>query len=350
MMPIPPILASFQRPVPYLVAEIGGNHEGRFDEAKKLCGLALEAGADCVKFQLYRADGLVNSVQDPDRHAHFRRFELTRDQHIALADMCHRAGRDYSASVWDLDMLDWVDAYLSFYKIGSGDLTARPVVRAFARRGKPIVLSTGLATIDEVRAAVDDIRRTNPLYWNEGWVTLMQCTSMYPIPDADANLRAMETLAGIERVWVGYSDHTVGVEALISAAAMGARVLEFHFTDQREGRTFRDHKVSLLPSEIPQLRHRLEQVAALRGPGDKSPLPIEVVNGHVVSFRRGIYPVRDLPAGRVLQSDDLVCLRPSVGIPSEVFDQLVGRRLAVSVTALQALSFDLLEIAAESHL
>jgi N-acetylneuraminate synthase/N,N'-diacetyllegionaminate synthase len=347
--PLPAILASFQQPVPYLIAEIGGNHEGRFEEAEKLCRLALAAGADCVKFQLYRADGLVNPVQSPDRHAHFRRFELTREQHRALAEMCREAGRDYNASVWDLGMLDWVDEYLPFYKIGSGDVTARPVVRAFARRGKPIVLSTGLSTLDEVRAAVEDIRSTNPVYRNEGMITLLQCTSMYPIPDGDANLRAMESLAGLEGVWVGYSDHTVGMEALIAASAMGARVLEFHFTDQREGRTFRDHQVSLLPDELPELRRRLVRVAAFRGPGGKSPLPCEEANGHVVSFRRGLYPVRDLPAGTVLQPDDVACLRPAVGIPADAYDQLIGRRLVVPVTAGQALAFDLFEPAEEDR-
>lgn len=316
---------------PYLIAEIGGNHEGSFEAALKLCDLALGSGADAVKFQLYRADHLVNAAVDAERHAHFRGFELTRAQHVALAERCSRAGVDYLASVWDIEMLDWVDDHLSAYKVGSGDLTARPLVREFARRGKPIILSTGLSSMVEVRDAVADIRNANPFYREAGTLILLQCTSSYPTDDGEANLRAMMTLASIPGVEVGYSDHTLGPGALMVATARGARVLEFHFTDDREGRKFRDHQVSLISEEVKELRAWGDTVAAVLGSEVKAPTDGEVLAGHPVSFRRGLYPARDLPAGHVLSALDLVALRPAVGLLAEDFDSVLGATLAVDV-------------------
>jgi len=325
----------------YLIAEIGGNHEGSFEVAKEQCRLAIDSGADCVKFQLYSADGLVNSVESPERHAHFKRFELSREQHITLAEMCQKAGRDYLASIWESGMIGWVDGYLNSYKIGSGDLTALSMLREFAKRGKPIILSTGLSTLREVKWAVEEIRKANVIYNEEGMIILMQCTSMYPIPDSDANLAVIESLAEIPGVTVGYSDHTVGMEALVTSVALGARVLEFHFTDQREGREFRDHKVSLMVDEVKELRQRCEQVITLLGHQNKEPLEIETSNGHVVSFRRALYPCRDLPAGKIIEESDLISLRPCNGIGAQHLDAIIGLTLNQPVKRLQPLDMDM---------
>lgn len=330
-------------PIPYLIAEIGGNHEGSFEQARKQCALAIESGADCIKFQLYSADGLVNPLLSPDRHAHFRRFELTREQHVALAETCRAAGRDYLASVWEPDMLEWIDPYLRHYKIGSGDLTATPILRMHARRGKPIILSTGLATLAEVQKAVADIRAANLSYQAPGRIALLQCTSMYPNQDGDVNLAVLRTLADIPGVAVGYSDHTIGMEALVAAVAAGAQILEFHFTDRREGREFRDHKISLTVDEVRVLRKRVEQVVRFLGSPEKRPLESEIAAGHVGSFRRGLFPARDLPAGTVLGEDDLLCLRPAEGIRAEDYDRLLGRRLRVPARRLQKLDWTMLE-------
>ena len=139
---------------PLLIAEIGGNHEGDFEYARHLCDLAIESGADYVKFQLYTGDSLVSPVESPERHEHFRRFELTPEQHLDLARRCRAGGVGYNASVWAPEMLEWIDDHLDFYKIGSGDLTAWPVLERFAERGKPMLLSTGLG--DAGRNARDD--------------------------------------------------------------------------------------------------------------------------------------------------------------------------------------------------
>ena len=140
---------------PLLIAEIGGNHEGDFKYAKKLVKLAITTGVDVIKLQLYSGDQLVSKFQSQKRYKHFKKFELTKAQHIYLANLCKSKGVKYLASVWDLDMLNWIDKYLPFYKIGSGDLTAYPIIKEFAKRGKPIILSTGLSSLDEIKKSVN---------------------------------------------------------------------------------------------------------------------------------------------------------------------------------------------------
>ncbi|MDA3894778.1 MAG: N-acetylneuraminate synthase family protein [Desulfobacteraceae bacterium] len=325
---------------PLLIAEIGGNHEGNFEAAKKLVEKAIATGVDYVKFQLYRGDTLVSPVESPDRNRHFKNFELTRKQHIELAQMCQHGGVGYLASVWDLEMLDWIDPYLSVYKIGSGDLTAWPVIREFARRKKPIILSTGLATLDEVLQAVAQIQAIDERYRYPEWLCLLQCTAMYPITDEEANLRVMDTFKDTTGLAVGYSDHTEKDLALRTAAAMGAEVLEFHFTDSREGKVFRDHKVSLTPEEVLQLQHDLLKIKNFRGENIKIPQPTEVEQGHIGSFRRGIYLRRIVERDERIGKEDLVALRPNLGIDARDSDQLIGSRARKKLMPYYQLSWD----------
>lgn len=325
---------------PYMIAEIGGNHEGSFERACELTELAIATGVDCIKFQIYQGDTLVNARESPDRNAHFRRFELSQDQHLAIARRCSEAGVHYLASVWDPDSLDWIDPHLAMYKIGSGDLTAWPLLRAFAARGKPIVLSTGLATLDEVVQSVARIQAVDARYARPEWLCLLQCTSMYPIPDHEANLLAMVQLREATGLTVGYSDHTVGGHALRVAAAMGARVLEFHFTDRRAGREFRDHKVSLLPDEVRELQHDLRRIRALHGQALKVPQQSEIDQGHLASFRRAAYLNRDIGEGEEVRSEDVALLRPNHGIDARDAARLVGCRARRPVTAYARLAWD----------
>lgn len=310
---------------PWLVAEIGGNHEGDFDAALRLADLALDAGADAVKFQVYYGDTLVSSVASPDRNAHFKRFELSPQQHLALAERVVAAGRGYVASVWDIAAFDWITPVLTACKIGSGDLTAPPFLRAAARTGTPLLLSTGLADMAEVAAAVDVIRTANPAYQERSLLALLQCTTMYPIADADAHLSVMGSFASLG-VTVGYSDHTLGTKALEVAAAMGAEVLEFHFTDQKHDRTFRDHQLSLDGTDLRNLIRALDDIRTLQGTPQKQPLPIEMANDHPRAFRRAVYPARDIAAGEVLDSGNICVLRPNQGIDGRDYDRVLGRR------------------------
>ena len=322
---------------PLLIAEIGGNHEGNFETALKLTDLAIESGADYVKFQLYRGDSLVSPFESPDRNAHFKRFELTREQHIALAERCRSSHVGYMASVWDLEMLEWIDPYLDIYKIGSGDLTAFPIIRQFALRGKPIIMSTGLSELTEVLESVGEIQKANEAYRRPDMLALLQCTSMYPIELGDANLAVMDTLRHATGVSVGYSDETVGAFAGLSAAARGADVLEFHFTDSREGKIFRDHAVSLTCNEVLQLIESLKSLKVVMGDGVKRPLRSEVDTGHVTSFRRAVYSRRRLAKGEVPSSDDLLLLRPNHGVDAREYDDIQGIAVAENIEAFQAL-------------
>ncbi len=332
---------------PLLIAEIGGNHEGDFAYAERLTDLAIASGADVIKFQLYRGESLVSKVEAPDRYAHFQRFELSQDQHIALAKRCQAAGKQYLASVWDLSMLEWIDPYLPFYKIGSGDLTAYPLLKAFAQRGKPIVLSTGLASLNDVQAAVAYLQSVNVRYQDPNQLAILQCTSMYPNADADVNLAVMDTLRAATDLTIGYSDHTIGDFALLIAAARGAQVLEFHFTDDRSGKTFRDHAISLTAVEVRELCERLNQMRSLIGSAEKIPLAAEISSGHVQSFRRAVYCKVDLKAGEILQAEHLCVLRPNHGIDARAFEQVIGRRVAHDTPAFAALELDNAQIQGE---
>jgi len=327
---------------PLLIAEIGGNHEGDFDYARKLTQLAIESDADFIKFQIYTGDTLVSPVEGEQRNKHFKKFELTPEQHMELARMCIDAGRKYMASVWNPDFISWIDPYLPVYKIGSGDLTAYPVLRKFALLGKPMIISTGLATLDEVLDAVTFIQSVNPVYRSPDYLAILQCTSMYPIPYSDANLEVMNTLRQKTGLTIGYSDHTEGGKAMATAVAMGAEILEFHFTDTREGKTFRDHKVSLTKEDVQKLIGDIRDIQMLKGSGEKVPVPIEIENGHVISFRRAVYPAKDLAVGTVLSEENLVTLRPNHGIDAREFDKLLGRTLNRSVRAFEKLEWDMI--------
>ena len=242
---------------PLMIAEIGGNHEGDFEVAKNMTKLAIASGADCIKFQLYHGDALVSRKESPERADHFKKFELSKEEHIFLANMCREANVKYLASVWDLEMLDWIDPYLEYYKIGSGDMTAWPILEEFAKRGKPILISTGLSSTEEVLQTIGFLQRINQNYTQSNMLCILQCTSMYPIPDQDANLKVMDLFKRETGLSIGYSDHTTGTDALLVAAVMGAEALEFHFTDTRDGKSFRDHEVSLDLQEVISLKEKI---------------------------------------------------------------------------------------------
>lgn len=325
---------------PLLIAEIGGNHEGDFGYAKRLTQLAIESDADVVKFQIYSGNTLVNPLESPDRHKHFKKFELSKEQYVELAKMINAAGKKFMASIWDVDMIDWVDNYNPIYKVGSGDLLAWPLLADLAARNKPIILSTGLATEEEVLATVNYLRSCNDLYKDPNFLSILQCTSMYPIPNSAANLNVMTKLKHLTGATAGYSDHTEGSFALKTAISMGAQILEFHFTDDRQGKVFRDHKVSLTKDEVLDVIEHIKMVDLLKGSEVKEPVAIEIENGHVESFRRAIYPAKDLSEGHIISKEDIVILRPSHGLSSRYVGQIIGKKTSRSLTALERVYLD----------
>ncbi|WMN06393.1 N-acetylneuraminate synthase family protein [Marivirga arenosa] len=325
---------------PLLIAEIGGNHEGDFEYAKKLTQLAIDSGADYVKFQIYTGDGLVSKLESPDRNKHFKKFELSKEQHIELAKMCLDQSVGYTASVWNFDALDWINPYMDFFKVGSGDLTAYPMLAELAKFKKPILISTGLASEKEVIDCVEFIRSQNEFYKDKDSIAVLQCTSMYPIKASDANLNVMDRFRELLDCRVGYSDHTEGSYAMEIAVAMGAEILEFHFTDDRTDKTFRDHKVSLTKDEVKELIQKVQLIKELQGSSEKKALPIEIDNGHDKSFRRAIYPSRDIEKGQVLSAENLTVLRPAHGIDPRDWDKVIGKKARTSLQKNQKLSFN----------
>ena len=324
-----------------LIAEIGGNHEGNFEYAKKLTQLAIESNVDFIKYQIYTGDTLVSKLESPKRNSHFKKFELTNQQYIELAKMCKKNNVKFMASVWNLDSISWIDEYMEIYKIGSGDLTAYPVIEQTCKIGKPIILSTGLSTLKEVKDTVDFIRKVNPKYHNKNMLALLQCTSMYPISFSDANLNTLESLKEINGCEVGYSDHTEGSYALEIAVAKGAKILEFHFTDSRDDKSFRDHKVSLTKFEVLELIQKIKNIKSLEGDPVKKPLPVE--RGHIKTFRRALYPKKDLPEGTVLDGSDLIALRPNCGIDARDYQKIIGKKLLKGVKKHEKLDYKILK-------
>lgn len=327
---------------PLLIAEIGGNHEGNFKYAQRLTQLACESGVDVIKFQIYTGDTLVNKIEDTKRNKHFKKFELTPDQYIKLAKQCKSNNVLFCASVWDPSAFEWIDPYIPFYKIGSGDITAYPILDIVTSYGKPIILSTGLSTMEEIAETVKYIRTSNSRYLRDDSIALLQCTSMYPIPSEEANLKVMLEFKKRFNLVVGYSDHTIGSTAVETAIAMGAEIVEFHFTDNREGKTFRDHQVSFTKDEVLQLKEKIDIINSLKGDGIKKPLESEIKSGHINSFRRGIYLSRDIKKGEIIEKRDIVALRPNHGISSKDFDKVFGKRVNRDIKKYQRLSHEFL--------
>ncbi len=312
---------------PLLIAEIGGNHEGDFEYAKKLVNLAIESNADCIKLQIYRGDSLVSEVENPTRNKHFKKFEFSIDQYIELIGMVKEANKLFTASIWDTKLIDQLDEHIDFYKVGSGDLTAYPLLKHIATKNKPIVISAGLSNENEVVDSVEFIQNANGVYKSPEMLAVLQCTSMYPIHDEDANLAVMDRFANIMDVSIGYSDHTIGSKAIFYAAVKGAEIIEFHFTDIKENRSFRDHQVSLTKKDVLEFIDKLSEFQVFNGISEKKPLPIEIENNHVETFRRAVYPSRDIEPGEIITESDLVVLRPNHGIDAREFYNIIGMQV-----------------------
>ena len=231
--------------------------------------------------------------------------------------------------------------YSDFYKIGSGDLTALTLIDEIIKKKKPIVLSTGLSTFQEIEETIKYIISKNRLYDDSNMLAVLQCTSMYPIPENEVNLNVMDLFFEKLNVSVGYSDHTEDLEALLFSVARGANILEFHFTDNKNNTTFRDHKVSLDSKDINFLIKRISRLNKIMGNREKVPTKSEISNGHVKSFRRGVFLNKDLKRGNIVKSEDLICLRPNQGIDARDYYKVVGKKLKIDVNKLSVLNFNM---------
>lgn len=311
-----------------IVAEIGVNHEGDVESASRLLRLAAEAGADAVKFQTFTPDRYA-SASDPARLKRVTGFCLDRDAHLRLAREAAALGvAMFSTAVSD-DVVPFLAEHFPAVKIASGDLDFEPVIRAATRTGKPMILSTGLGTLEEVLRAVEWVRDEVGSAALRDRLVLMQCVSAYPAPIEEASVGAMRALAERTGLRIGYSNHVIGPEACYAAAALGACMLEVHFTDKKTGREFRDHALSFEPADLTALIAVVARIRASLGDGVKQRMPSEL--GNLKAVRKGVVAARALAAGTVLTRDDLMFARPQTEFAASEIDTLVGRKLDVAL-------------------
>ncbi|MBI3075984.1 MAG: N-acetylneuraminate synthase family protein [Deltaproteobacteria bacterium] len=312
-----------------IVAEIGGNHEGDFGAAKEMVEAAATTGVDAVKFQTYRAAKIVTS-QERARFEHYRRFELAEEEFAALAALARERGLVFLSTPFDRESADFLDPLVPAFKIASGDLPCLPLVAHVAAKGKPVLLSTGMSEVVELQEAVRVIEQACPAIPLEERLVLLHCVSSYPTMEEDAHLRGIPFLRETFGVPVGYSDHTLGILACTAAAALGACVLEKHFTLQREGRTFPDHILSADVAVMTELVRQVRAVERLLGEYGKRPLPCEETRR--VTMRRSLAAARPIMEGEILTEEALTFLRPATGLPPRL-EGIVGRRARRALAA-----------------
>jgi sialic acid synthase SpsE len=311
-----------------VVAEIGNNHEGSFDVACQLVEAAAQAGADAVKFQTFRTR-YFSSASDQARFARLRRFELSYEQFGELARLARARDLGFFSTPLDLESARFLAAHVDVFKIASGDNNFLPLIAEVCQSGKPLILSSGLADLARLAKTRDFIRARWSAQGIDPELAILQCVSSYPVPPEEANLLAIPLIAAELRVTAGYSDHTVGVEACLGAVALGARIIEKHFTLSKQFSEFRDHQLSADPNELRRLVAGVRGVERLLGRREKIIQPSEQVNA--VAARRSIVAARDLPAGHQISAGDLTWIRPATGLPPGKEGVLVGHRLLRAV-------------------
>ncbi len=336
--------AAQSRPV-YVIAEAGVNHNGRPALAEKLVRAAKAAGADAVKFQTFKAERLASAraPQAPyQRRAAparggrqfemLKALELDAAAHRRLRDLCRKLRIDFLSSPFDEDSADMLDRLgVKLFKLPSGEITNRPLIEHVARKGRPIILSTGMSDAAEVSAAVGWIESLS-----DAPLTLLHCVSQYPAPIDQVNLRAMDTLREAFGLPVGYSDHTEGTDIAVAAAARGASVIEKHITLDRR-LPGPDQRASLEPAEFKGMVAAIRGVGSSLGDGVKKPAPCEASVSRVA--RRSLVAARPLPAGQTLSAADLAVKRPDGGISPADLQSVIGRTLRRGLTADEPLTW-----------
>jgi len=323
-----------------IIAEIGNNHEGNVALAEELVGEAARAGVHAVKFQSIVPEHLVAPDQTT-RLEQLRRYQLSPESHARLARVAADNGVMFLSSPFSLDAVDMLDPLVPAFKVASGDNDHVPLLERIAITGKPVLLSTGMTTLDGVAYSLGLLTRA----WGcagiaDPGLVLLHCVSAYPTPSGQANLMALRSLAGLGHV-VGYSDHTLGIDAAVMSVALGARVIEKHFTLSKNQSEFRDHQLSAEPHELKALVERVAEANMMLGDGVKRIMPAEEATAQAA--RRSICAARDLPDGGVIAPQDLLWLRPAGGLPPGSERRLLGRRLVKAVVAGERLNADSVE-------
>jgi N,N'-diacetyllegionaminate synthase len=331
-----------------IIAEAGVNHNGEIAKAKQLIDAAAAAGADYVKFQTFKADKLVSTeakkaayqaknINDGDdsQYGMLKKLELSEEDHYILKEYATKAGIKFLSTGFDEDSLDFLDSLgIDFFKVPSGEITNYPYLQHIASKKKPVLLSTGMSSLGEIEQALDVLTAAGVPIEDIG---VLHCNSQYPTPFEDVNLGAMLSIRDAFKVRVGYSDHTLGIEIPIASVALGATVIEKHFTLDRN-LPGPDHKASLEPSELAHMVKSIRNVElALQGDGRKRPSASEAPNKSLV--RKSIHLATDKKEGDVLSKGDLIMKRPGDGISPMLIDLVIGKKVSKNLAAGEKLTW-----------
>ncbi len=326
----------------FIVAEIGSNHNRSMTLAKELIEAAADCGADAVKFQIYSADALYSKRTPPhsgyekDLHTLIAEIETPREWLEELAGYSRSKGLVFFATPFDKQAADQLDSCSPLFKIASFELVDLPLIGYVASKGKPMILSTGLATMEEIEDAVEVCRAAG-----NDQVLLLQCASLYPAAPKLMNLRSMKTLREAFGVPVGLSDHTLGTHVSVAAVAMGACMIEKHFTLSRTMKG-PDHPFAMEPQDLKLLVSQIRDVEAAQGDGLKQG-PQESEKENYAIARRSVHAARAIPEGAVIVEAMLCTKRPGLGIAPKFLGNLLGRRASRNIDADEWLTWEMLE-------
>lgn len=322
-----------------IIAEAGVNHNGDLDKALALIDAAGDAGADYVKFQTFKTEKLVhrdakkaayqieNTKEKSAQFEMLKKLEIPEDWYPKLMSRAEEKNIRFLSTGFDEESIDFLNELgCDFFKVPSGELTNKPYLEYIAQKGKPMILSTGMATLDDIENALMTLKNCGV---SDQSISVLHCTTQYPTPMEDVNLKAMLAIRNAFNLDVGYSDHTLGIEIPIAAVALGARVIEKHFTLDRalQGP---DHAASLIPSELKAMISGIRNVEkAINGSGTKEPTPSELENR--IAARKSIHLSKALNAGDRIRKEDLLMLRPGDGISPMEIDSVIGKTLKTTL-------------------
>lgn len=315
-----------------VIAEAGVNHNGSIELAKQLVDKAVEAGVDFIKFQTFKAANLVtkkarqaeyqkNNIggDDDSQYQMLKKLELTQEEHFELIEYCKQKGVRFFSTAFDFDSIEFLDSlHLGLWKIPSGEITNYPYIKKIAQKQGEVILSTGMSTSEDIQNAVDVLLRWGK---TKDQITILHCNTEYPTPFEDVNLRAMLSIKEHFGTQVGYSDHTRGIEVPIAAVALGATVIEKHFTLDRN-MPGPDHKASLEPDELKAMVSSIRNIEKALGSSEKKVTDSERKN--IAVARKSIVAARNISKGEILTEENLTVKRPGIGISPMRWEEVLG--------------------------
>ena len=316
----------------FIIAEAGVNHNGSLDLAYQLVDVAKEAGADAIKFQTFKAENVVSKLADKAEYQKkttgsdksqlemIKKLELSFEDFVKLKKYCDKKEIMFLSTPFDYQSIDFLYDLVDIYKIPSGEIINYPYLKHIAAKNKPLIMSTGMSNLGEIEEAINIIRSVN----SEAKISLLHCTTNYPTPYEEVNLKAIQTLAAAFKLPVGYSDHTLGIEVPIAAVARGAKIIEKHFTLDKK-LPGPDHKASLEPSELKEMVKAIRNIEMALGDGIKKPNKSETEIMKVA--RRSLIATRDIRAGEIIKESDIAIKRPGTGILPKFKEIVIGMKL-----------------------